>query len=374
MWRVMAGVGGIGQSQLLQAHAALMRRAYRCYSTAGRKPSPSTCSISLRSSVALMVPPTSPRAFAENGDRLLLGGRCRDPAAFPWRRGSCSTAPDAGGYRCACPFRPGAAPPRRPAPDRYYRRPAGCARPPPRGSSDSSPPVSVTAISVKSVVPPPISTTRIRSPRLDALAPVGMPLDPGVEGRLRLFEQRDVLIAGLLGGFQRQFARHGIERSRHRDQHLLLGERRVGHAGVPGLAQMLQVAAAGFHRRDLVDAFRRAEGQQRRGAVHAGMREPRFGRRDQAADVFRRRASAPAGPTTKSRAGVPGQRDGAGRKIGRARQVEERGQQVSRRALRRDSPVAGWPAVARWRARTGRHPAGSRRRPARSWWCPGRCR
>ena len=33
---------------------------------------------------------------------------------------------------------------------------------------------------------------------LDALAPVGMALDPGVEGGLRLFEQGDVLIAGLL--------------------------------------------------------------------------------------------------------------------------------------------------------------------------------
>ena len=34
----------------------------------------------------------------------------------------------------------------------------------------------------------------------DALAPVGVPFDPGVERGLRLFEQRDVLVAGLLGG------------------------------------------------------------------------------------------------------------------------------------------------------------------------------
>ncbi len=32
----------------------------------------------------------------------------------------------------------------------------------------------------------------------DALPPIGMAFDPGVEGGLRLFEQGDVLIAGLL--------------------------------------------------------------------------------------------------------------------------------------------------------------------------------
>ena len=82
-------------------------------------------------------------------------------------------------------------------------------------------PLSVTAIRVKSVVPPPISTTRIRSPTLDALAPVGMPLDPGIEGRLRLFEQRDVLVSGLFRRFERQLARDGVEGRGHGDQHLL---------------------------------------------------------------------------------------------------------------------------------------------------------
>ena len=33
----------------------------------------------------------------------------------------------------------------------------------------------------------------------DALAPIGVAFDPGVEGGLRFFEQGDVLIAGLLG-------------------------------------------------------------------------------------------------------------------------------------------------------------------------------
>ena len=69
----------------------------------------------------------------------------------------------------------------------------------------------------------------------NALAPIGMALDPGVEGRLRLFEQGDVLIAGLLRGFQGQFARHGVEGRGDGDQHLLRLEGRVGHLGVPGL-------------------------------------------------------------------------------------------------------------------------------------------
>ena len=123
--------------------------------------------------------------------------------------------------------------------------------------------------------------------QLHALAPVGVALDPGIEGGLRLFEQGEVLIAGLLRGFERQLARHGIERCRHRDQHLLLGEGSVGLLEIPGLAQMLQIAAAGFDRRDFVDALGRAERQQRRGAVHAGMREPRFGRGDQPPGVLR---------------------------------------------------------------------------------------
>ena len=70
-----------------------------------------------------------------------------------------------------------------------------------------------------------------------ALAPVRVALDPGVERRLRLFEQGDVLIARLLGGVQRQLARHRVERCGHGHQHLLRLERRVGHLGVPGLPQ-----------------------------------------------------------------------------------------------------------------------------------------
>ena len=60
-----------------------------------------------------------------------------------------------------------------------------------------------------------------------ALAPVRMALQPRVEGRLRLFQQGDVLIAGLPRGVQGQFARHRVEGCRDGDQHLLRLERRV---------------------------------------------------------------------------------------------------------------------------------------------------
>ena len=49
----------------------------------------------------------------------------------------------------------------------------------------------------------------------DTLAPVGMPLHPGVKRGLRLFEQGNILEAGLFGRFERQFARHRVEGGRH---------------------------------------------------------------------------------------------------------------------------------------------------------------
>ena len=99
------------------------------------------------------------------------------------------------------------------------------------------------------------------------IAPVGVAFDPGVEGGLRLFQERDVAIAGLLGSFQGEFARHRVEGCGDRHQHLLRGEFGVGHAGVPGFAQMFEVTAAGFERRNFGDALGRMEGQQRRGAI-----------------------------------------------------------------------------------------------------------
>ncbi len=162
---------------------------------------------------------------------------------------------------------------------------------------------------------------------LDPLAPVRVAFDPRVEGRLRLFQQGQVLIAGLLRGLQRQFARHRIKGSRHRHQHLLLGKRRIGHAMIPGFAQVFEVAAAGRNRRNLLDPLRRAERHQGRGAVDAGIREPRLGRRNQPAGIFgapflRERADGEVA------AGVPRQSQRSRGKVGRARQIQKRRQQV----------------------------------------------
>ena len=154
-----------------------------------------------------------------------------------------------------------------------------------------------------------------------------MTLHPGVEGGLGLFEQSDVFEAGLFGGFEGELARHGVEGSRHRDQGLLRGERGAGHLGVPGMAQIFQVAAGSFEGRDLLHAVGSAKGQQCGGAVHAGVRKPRFGRGDQPSGILH--AALLCQTAGDEAAGlIPGQGDGSRREIGGTGQVQERRQQV----------------------------------------------
>ena len=50
------------------------------------------------------------------------------------------------------------------------------------------------------------------------LAPVRITLNPSVECGLRLFEQGDIGVTGLLGRLQSQIASHGVEGRGHRDQ------------------------------------------------------------------------------------------------------------------------------------------------------------
>ncbi len=64
---------------------------------------------------------------------------------------------------------------------------------------------------------------------LHPLAPVVVPLNPGVECGLRLLQQSDVFIARLPGGVQGELTRHRVERCRNRHQHLLRGERGIRH-------------------------------------------------------------------------------------------------------------------------------------------------
>ena len=60
---------------------------------------------------------------------------------------------------------------------------------------------------------------------LDAAAPViTLALQPRIKSCLRLFQQRDLLIAGLFGGAPGQLAGFFVERSGNREQYVLLGE------------------------------------------------------------------------------------------------------------------------------------------------------
>ena len=91
---------------------------------------------------------------------------------------------------------------------------------------------------------------------LDAAAPgVALAFEPRVKGCLRLFQQRDLLIAGLFGGAPGQLACFFVERSGHREQHVLFRESEFSVALLPrrcptrcastaGTAMMLRPAIA----------------------------------------------------------------------------------------------------------------------------------
>ncbi len=121
---------------------------------------------------------------------------------------------------------------------------------------------------------------------MHTLTPVGMALDPGVEGGLRLFEQNHVAVSGLLGGGESQLAGNGVEGCGHGHENLLVDERGAGHFEIPGIAQVLQVKLRRLDGGEFLHARSRAPGEQGAGAVDAGMRQPGFRRRDQAAGIF----------------------------------------------------------------------------------------
>ena len=80
--------------------------------------------------------------------------------------------------------------------------------------------------------------------RLDKLVPaVAMGIDPGVERRLRLFDQHHPRQAGQGGRLDRQLPGHFVERGRQREHEILLGQRMLREAGVPGGADVGQVRA-----------------------------------------------------------------------------------------------------------------------------------
>ncbi len=110
--------------------------------------------------------------------------------------------------------------------------------------------------------------------RRNLLAPIVVAFDPGVEGSLRFFEDRDIRKPSGMRGPLCQFTRRSIEGRRHRDQHVLFGELRFGMRLLPSRAQMQQILARHLNRRDLLDAFRSIQRKQRLGGIGVLIRKP----------------------------------------------------------------------------------------------------
>ncbi len=132
--------------------------------------------------------------------------------------------------------------------------------------------------------------------RLGAPGLPAVPLQPPVEGGLRLLQQAHAFgVAGLSGGGEREALRGGVERGGHGDGDVLRLKREIrtvlGEALVPSVAEVGEDLRRG---RDGGDLVRRAErvrapGQEGGHAVGGVMGEPGFGGLD---DAARRLAAA----------------------------------------------------------------------------------
>ncbi len=121
-------------------------------------------------------------------------------------------------------------------------------------------------------------------------------LDPRIKRRLWLLQQRYAFQPRRLRRLDGQFARHRIERRRHRQDDVLAFEPMLNHIlgdqKIPGIDEVLEIIDSRFERRNSsaltpVPSPRRRGGsgslprQDRRLAIDAGMAQPRFRRRDQ---------------------------------------------------------------------------------------------
>ncbi|KGX04687.1 putative molecular chaperone HspA/DnaK domain protein [Burkholderia pseudomallei MSHR640] len=164
----------------------------------------------------------------------------------------------------------------------------------------------------------------------DVLAPRAAAfLDPAVERRLRLLEQRHMRVAGRLRGLGRQLARGRIERRGNRDGDVLPIERRVRMRVVPRLAQMGQIAHRRVERRHARDFRRRVARQDAGAAIDARMAQPALRARHEA-DRRARAAAARELADREVALGRPRQRELARRELARMRQIEKRRQQIRR--------------------------------------------
>ena len=163
---------------------------------------------------------------------------------------------------------------------------------------------------------------------------LAMLLEPGVEGRLWFLEQADGE-ARRGGRLHRQFAGHGVEGGRHRQQHRLRLQAEAGvacgHAVIPGLAQVLEVEPGGGDRADAARRLGAAEGQALAAAVDAVVAQPGLGGGNDLAGLQR---GLVAGEGADGHVGgfarVPGQAQSVGDhvlgtgQVGKARQQRQR--------------------------------------------------
>jgi hypothetical protein len=167
------------------------------------------------------------------------------------------------------------------------------------------------------------------SPFFTSCATAGAVLDPAVQRGLGLFEQGDVAVAGGLGGLGGELAGGRVEGGGDGDGDVLLRKGGVRVGGVPGFAQVRQVADRGGEGRDARHLGRRLGGQDGRAAVDARVAQPALGARHQA---DRRGGAAGAGELAGGEilAGGPGQGQVARGEFALVGQVEEGGQQRAR--------------------------------------------
>ncbi len=170
--------------------------------------------------------------------------------------------------------------------------------------------------------------------RLDKPVPaVSMGVDPGIERGLRLLDEHHSRQAGQGGRLDRQLPRHFIKRGRQGEHEILLGQRMLWEAGVPGGANMGHIPRADLDRRQPLDVGRSVPRKEFGRAVNARMTEPRLGRTDQpsrhhramiagkkADDVRRLRARPGRGP---------GQTQGRRRQFARAGLIMEGGNRLA---------------------------------------------
>ena len=210
---------------------------------------------------------------------------------------------------------------------------------------------------------------------LDSAAPViTLAFQPRVKGGLRLFQQRDLLITGLFGGAPGQLACLFVERSGHREQHVLFRKRDSRCSPASPLSHTVRKYCKNCDDASTGDSLGTSSGacQGKIGAVavHRSVREPGFGGGDQAVWTLRA-AFARQFADHELRLGFPWQGEAALGKIEFARDVEKRRQQ---RAFRHFVRIHKLRNAADLDAAFLFGSSRRRSAPAPNLWSPDRCR